>query len=85
MRKNELNKLFREHAKISLSPTDVERDLISRIYEAFKSAIGGNSILIGSYARFTATRPLHDIDILYIDGKFDPNNLNPQTILVLPG
>ncbi|MFH1543173.1 MAG: hypothetical protein ABIE03_01410 [Patescibacteria group bacterium] len=38
--------------------------------------------MIGSYARFTATRPLHDLDILFVSGEFDPNNLNPQTILL---
>lgn len=81
MKKTDLNALYRAHAKNQLSPTKEEQALVSKLYEAFKNAIGGQSIIIGSYARYTAIRPLHDLDILYIDGKFDPANLKPQQIL----
>ena len=81
MRKNELTSLLREYVKNNLSPTKGEQDLVTSLYGAFRSALGDGCLLIGSYARFTASRPLHDLDILFVDGKFDPNNLQPQTIL----
>jgi len=81
MRKQDLNNLLREYVKNNLSPTKEERELASSLYNAFKSALGQNCFLTGSYARFTAIRPLHDLDIIFVAGKFDPNNLNPQAIL----
>src|SRR5437667_9204792 len=81
MKKSELNAKFREYVKNQLSPTKGEQDLVSRLYDAFKSALGEQCLLIGSYPRFTASRPLHDLDILFVDGRFDPNNLNPQKVL----
>jgi hypothetical protein len=81
MKKQELNNLLREYIKNDLSPTKEEQDLASSLYSAFKSVLGQNCFLTGSYARFTAIRPLHDLDIIFIAGKFDPNNLNPQAIL----
>jgi hypothetical protein len=81
MKKQDLNNLLRDYAKNNLSPTKEEQDLASNLYGAFKSAIGQNCFLAGSYARFTAIRPLHDLDIIVVAGKFDPNNLNPQAIL----
>ncbi|HXI72526.1 MAG TPA: hypothetical protein VNN22_19455 [Verrucomicrobiae bacterium] len=81
MKKIELNNLLREYVKANLSPTQNEQNLVSSLYDAFKTALDHNTILIGSYARFTASRPLHDLDILYVSGKFDPTNLNPANIL----
>lgn len=81
MRKNELTNLLREYVKNNLSPTKSEQDLVTNLYASFKSALGDGCLLIGSYARFTASRPLHDLDILFVDGRFDPNNLHPQNVL----
>ena len=81
MRKTDYNALFREYVKSNLSPTQSERDFFAGVYDAFKTTLSNNCILIGSYARFTASRPLHDLDILFIAGRFDPNNLHPQDIL----
>lgn len=81
MKKNEFITLFRNYTKNNLSPTKEERDLISKIYEAFQSILNQSCLLIGSYARFTAIRPLHDLDILYIAGQFNPDNIKPQVIL----
>src|SRR3990167_6004112 len=81
MKKSELTSLLREYVKNNLSPTKIEQDLVTSLYAAFKSALGDGCLLIGSYARFTASRPLHDLDILVVGGRFDPNNLHPQTVL----
>lgn len=82
MKKDKISQSVREYVKNNLSPTKVERDLVSSVYASFKAAIGDSCLLVGSYARFTAIRPLHDIDILFIAGNFDPVHLDPQAVLV---
>lgn len=81
MTKDELSTLLRDYVKNHLSPTKEEHGFISGLYSAFQTALGNSTLMIGSYARYTAIRPLHDLDILYLAGSFDPNSLNPQKIL----
>src|ERR1700676_1910577 len=81
MRKTELNTKLREYAKAYLSPTDIEQALVSRLYAAVQAALGRSCLLIGSYARFTSTRPLHDLDILFVVGSFDLTRLHPGSVL----
>lgn len=81
MKKAELAAILRDHVKRQLSPTQEERELVSRIYDAAKTSLGKGCLLTGSYARFTASRPLHDLDILFVIGPFDPRNLDPQRVL----
>ncbi len=81
MRKNELNAKYRQYVKDHLSPTPSEREMVGKIYDALKGALGENCLLIGSYARFTAGRPLHDLDVLFIAGKFEPLHLSPDSVL----
>jgi len=81
MKKNEINIKFREHAR-TLSPKIDERDLISKIYQSFNDLFGvNNCIQIGSYPRFTAITPVHDLDLLYFLGNWDKNSHNPSTAL----
>ena len=81
MKKDKFNQLFREYVKNNLSPTKDEQDMVTRVYDAFKTALGNGCLLVGSYARFTVIKPLHDLDILFVAGNFDPLNLNPQSVL----
>ena len=81
MKKNELTAKYREYAKNSLSPTGEERTFVSQVYASVRETLGSACFLIGSYARFTAGRPLHDLDVMFAAGSFDPNNLNPQAVL----
>lgn len=81
MKKNEFNQIIRDYAKNHLSPRPDERALVSDVYDAIKKAIGNSCLLVGSFARFTAITPLHDVDILFIDGNYDPNFLNPLLVL----
>lgn len=81
MRKKEFNEKLRDYAR-TLSPRKHEQDLINRIYESFNTLFGvNNCIQIGSYPRFTAITPIHDLDILYILGNWDENNHDPSTVL----
>lgn len=81
MRKNELNNLLRDYVRNHLSPTSGEQSFVSGLYNALKPVLNNKTLIIGSYARFTAIRPLHDLDVLYIAGEFDPNHLDPQRVL----
>lgn len=81
MKKAEITAKFRQFARTQLSPTQAEREMISGMYEALRNALGDGCLLIGSYARFTASRPVHDLDILFRAGRFDVNDLNPQRVI----
>ncbi len=81
MKKSDFNIKFREYAR-TLSPRQYERDLISKIYQSICDFLGTNNcIQIGSYPRFTSTTPVHDLDLLYIIGRWDVNSHNPSTAL----
>ena len=81
MIKKDFNSLLRKFVKDNLSPTKNEINLVSKIYEAVQEAIGSNCFISGSFARYTAIRPLHDLDILNISGKFNVDEINPEVIL----
>lgn len=69
MRKPEINAALRHLAKDRLSPKETERTFVSRVYKSIQEVLGeSNCLQIGSYPRFTAITPLHDLDVLYILG-----------------
>ncbi|MCG2699635.1 hypothetical protein L6274_01055 [Candidatus Parcubacteria bacterium] len=56
--------------------------MIGKIYQSFNELMGlNNCIQIGSYPRFTAITPVHDLDILYFLGNWDENSHDPSTVL----
>ncbi len=77
MKKSDFNSVFRRYTKSKISPSKQERKLISKIYDSFKSVLNQNCIQIGSYPRFTAIRPIHDLDILYIIGDWSNEGKDP--------
>lgn len=82
MIKNRLNQLFRTHVRNHVSPTPGEREFVSRVYKAVQDVIGErNSLRIGSYPRFTAITPLHDLDVLQILGQWNPVDHDPSSAL----
>lgn len=71
MTKDEINSALREYARSNLTPRSEERDLVTRLYASVKAALGeGNCLQIGSFPRFTAVTPVHDLDVLYILGSW---------------
>ncbi len=71
MKKDELNTILREYAKNHLSPTAVERAMISKIYASICDVLGErNCLQIGSYPRYTAVTPVHDLDVLFVLGAW---------------
>lgn len=82
MKKNELNAHLRNYVKEHLSPTRSERALVSAVYAAVCAVLGESACLrIGSYARFTANRPVHDLDVLYVLGNWGGVVPNPTNAL----
>jgi len=81
MKKDNFNSKLREYVKTKLSPTKTDRGFVSMIYDSFSALLDQNCIQIGSYSRFTAIRPLDDLDIVYILGKWDEQNHCPTETL----
>lgn len=80
MKKDEISTKFREYAR-NLSPQPDERELISKIYKSVDDLLANKCLQIGSYPRFTAVTPVHDLDILYILGQWSENNHSPSIAL----
>ena len=79
MKKNRINSLLRSYVKENLTPTQDDIQFVSNIYQSFNDLLGvNNCVQIGSYPRYTAIKPLHDLDILYIMGNWDPYNNDPK-------
>jgi len=80
MKKNEINALLRAYIRENLSPTNAERAFVSDVYSSVCQVLGvENCLQIGSYPRFTAVTPLHDLDVLFILGEWlegaDPSEI----------
>ena len=72
MNKEAVNIALRKYVQTNLTPTPEERSLISAIYDSICTILGREKCRqIGSYPRFTAIRPPHDLDVLFILGTWD--------------
>jgi hypothetical protein len=82
MRKDRWNALLRAYVQDHLSPTAGEREFVGDVYASICNVIGAaNSLQIGSYPRFTAITPLHDLDVLFVLREWDPHQHNPAQAL----
>ncbi len=89
MKKDDFDQNLRLFVKDNLSPSNCfdkncgkcDKCLITRVYDSVKKLLKNKCIQIGSYPRFTAIKPLHDLDVLYIIGDWDENSHNPKDIL----
>lgn len=81
MRRSEINELLRTFARTQLSPSVDERELVTRLHAALRPVLENSCLLVGSFARFTAIHPLHDLDILYIQPATSPERRNPGAVL----
>ena len=81
MKKDKFNSLFRDYVRSNLTPNQGERNFVSAVYHAVMDVLGEpNCFQIGSYARFTAITPLHDLDVLYEIAKWSPD-VDPGAVL----
>ncbi len=82
MIKNDLNAALRQYVSNHLSPTLGDQKLVSSIYESIAEITGSQQLLqIGSYPRYTSVKPLHDLDILWILGKWNKLLHDPKEAL----
>lgn len=91
MTKNEINQIVKDYIRHNLSPGKPERERISYQYERLKTFVGGRTFLNGSYARFTSTTPVNDLDVIYelpeetykrfAEQVIQPNELDINNIL----
>ncbi len=73
-----VNQALRKYVQTNLTPTVEERSWISSIYEAVCSVLSsGKCLQIGSYSGYAAIRPPHDLDVLFILGKWDKKEPKP--------
>lgn len=62
---------LREYVRNSLTPTPDERTMVTAVYAAVCLVLGRDRCnQIGSYPRYTAIRPPHDLDVLYRADKW---------------
>ncbi|NHZ86996.1 MAG: hypothetical protein GWP19_14180 [Planctomycetia bacterium] len=81
MLKENINEKLREYVKTSINPTSDERSFVSDIYNSFKPVLDNNCLQIGSFPRYTAIHPIHDLDILYILGNWTEKKMQSIDIL----
>ena len=82
MRRDDLNRVLRDYVRSHLSPTPQERAFVSKIYESVQRVLSESACLqIGSFARFTSIRPIHDLDVLYVLGDWDAQHHDPSHVL----
>ncbi len=81
MLKNQISALLRAHVKDHLSPSPTERRFVTEVYKSVEAVLGERDcVQIGSYPRFTAITPLHDLDVLYTLGDWSAE-ANPAKAL----
>src|SRR4051812_48571715 len=74
------NEALRKYSHEHLTPTEDQRTLASAIYAAVCGILGAHRCRqIGSYPRFTAIRPPHDLDILFRAGFSRELSPDPST------
>jgi hypothetical protein len=82
MKKEEINNILREFVKNHVSPTPEQRSFVSKVYKEICAILGvHNCLMIGSYPRFTAINPPHDLDIIYTIGDWTGVVPNPSWAL----
>ncbi|MBL6615457.1 MAG: hypothetical protein ISP45_15700 [Reyranella sp.] len=95
MKRSSINGILNTLIREQLSPTPDERTMVSREYEFLCSVVGGVCFQSGSYARFTSTTPVNDLDVIWqvppaaltsevlrkVMQGMDPGEFDPSEIL----
>lgn len=78
MEASAINSVVNQYISDNLSPKPEQRDYIDDKYDELKAILDGNTFRSGSYARYTAIDPVHDLDVIYpVDDRnleTDPNS-----------
>jgi len=71
MKNEQVSAALRKYVKDNLTPTPDERSMVAAVYAAVCLVLGRDRCYqIGSYPRYTAIRPPHDLDVLYRADKW---------------
>lgn len=62
----EISQVVDNYVRKNLSPKPEQRDYITEKYAELCSFLGDSCFQSGSYARFTAIDPVHDLDVIYV-------------------
>lgn len=82
MLKSKIESLLRTYVKENISPKQEDISFVSTIYKSFTDVLGQNNCRqIGSFPRYTAVQPLHDLDIIFKINDIDFNGQNPENLL----
>ena len=65
MNNDEINRIINEYIRDNLSPKQEQRDYISNKYDELRGFLKGSCFQAGSYARYTANDPVHDLDVIH--------------------
>lgn len=73
MDESTLNNSLNNFVRQNLSPLEKERDLIDSRYKELKDTLSGHTFRSGSFARYTAIHPVHDLDVIneYTELQFE--------------
>lgn len=75
-----INNIIKKYTRENLSPTKEEQSYVSDKYNTLQEILGNTCFRAGSFARYTAVRPLHDLDVIWITD--DPAVMdNPKAVL----
>ena len=75
-----INNIIKKYVRENLSPTEDEQSYVSDKYDTLKEILGQSCFRAGSFARYTAVRPLHDLDVIWITDN--PAVMDdPETVL----
>ncbi len=82
MQKSKIESLLRTYVKENLSPKQQDISFVSAVYNSFTDVLGKNNCRqIGSFPRYTAVRPLHDLDIIFKITENEFDSQNPENFL----
>lgn len=80
MSSTEISQFIDNYVRKNLSPKSEQRDYITKKYGELCGFLENDCFQSGSYARFTAIDPVHDLDIIYVLPD-DTVLSNPQKVM----
>ncbi len=70
---NQTKSILSQYISSKLTPDETERELMTELYTELQTILSQKCFQTGSYARFTANKPVHDLDVIW--------KLPPETAL----
>jgi hypothetical protein len=75
------DEIIKDYVDGNIRPTEAEHDYVGEKYNQIKLFLGEDNVFrSGSFARHTAVTPIHDLDVIWIDGSFESLD-HPHTVL----